>query len=100
MVKGKDGQNLSMNFIIIAAFALLVLVVLSVMFINRTTPTYFGTCQCENHDCESRLVFDDSGKYLVTECCHYGTIYDGNCILTYEGTALDVNYKRTEVKGK
>ncbi|MFH1408913.1 MAG: hypothetical protein ABIH34_03325 [Nanoarchaeota archaeon] len=34
----KRGQGLSMNVIIIAALALLVLVVLAVVFINRTTP--------------------------------------------------------------
>ena len=44
----KRGQGISMNVIIIAAIALLVLVVLSVVFMGRMGTFSSGTAECNN----------------------------------------------------
>ncbi|MGM5487850.1 MAG: hypothetical protein ACQESG_02785 [Nanobdellota archaeon] len=44
----RKGQGLSMNVIIVAALALLVLVILSVVFMSRTNIFFTDSKDCEN----------------------------------------------------
>jgi len=68
----KKGQGISMNVIIVAAIALLVLVVLSIIFLGRTGDFGKGVADCENKggQCES-------GGDCTTDADEYNTKFPG-----------------------
>lgn len=71
----KKAQGLSMNVIIIAAIALLVLVILAVIFIGRMGQTTKGIDICKGQCVADR-----------TECKALGPYYD-----TAQGDCVDAN---------
>ena len=72
----KKAQGISMNVIIIAAIALLVLVVLSVIFLGRSADWGIQTADCENKGgkCAAAGVSCGEAGSTVEE---YGTPYAG-----------------------
>ncbi len=66
----KKAQGLSMNVIIIAAIALLVLVILAVIFIGRMGKTTQSIDKCPGHCMDSQTGDNDA------DCkAQYGTYY-------------------------
>ncbi|MFC1742281.1 hypothetical protein ACFL3V_07135 [Nanoarchaeota archaeon] len=59
----KKAQGLSMNVIIIAAIALLVLVILAVIFIGRMKTTTSGIDQCKGKCVASTYDCEQQGSY-------------------------------------
>lgn len=61
----KKGQGISMNVIIVAAIALLVLVVLSIIFLGKSETFGRETAACENKggQCESGSCGADQDEY-------------------------------------
>ena len=66
----KKAQGLSMNIIIIAAIALLVLVILAILFIGRTGIFAKGVDECKGQ------CIEDDGS--ANPCASVGTYYKPN----------------------
>lgn len=61
----KKAQGMPMNVIIIAALALIVLVILAVVFVNRTGVVVKETDRCENNGGVCVDDDEDCGPYQV-----------------------------------
>ena len=59
----RKAQGLSLNVIIIAAIALLVLVILAIIFIGRMGTTRAGVDQCQGTCVESVEACNEMGTY-------------------------------------
>lgn len=69
----KRGQGLPMNVIIIAAIALLVLVVLSIVFVSNIsqTNTQLNNCEeAEGHSCQPAAAGCGSGRQTSSKVCY------------------------------
>ncbi len=68
----RKAQGLSMNVIIIAAIALLVLVILAVIFIGRMGTTTRGIDQCKGSCVSSEMDCTNQGPYykVSNEPCY------------------------------
>lgn len=74
----KKAQGLSMNVIIIAAIALLVLVILAVIFIGRMGSTARNIDQCKGTCVASEVDCTNQGPYykVTNEPCYRGGTKD------------------------
>ena len=77
LLRNRKAQGISLNVIIIAAIALLVLVILSIIFIGRMGKTREEIDKCENNggscvdDC---AVLGDYARETTAYTCYYGLI--------------------------
>ena len=66
----KKGQGLSMNVIIIAALALLVLVILAIIFIGRMGTTTRGVDQCKGSCVATEQECQGQYQKISSEPCY------------------------------